>query len=131
MPRRPHEPPRVVQQGWRYHHLGIPTTVPRRGEVYMEDYGMYVTGFEESPYGIEWMRFEPGSPVHELVQHLPHIAFVVDDLEAALQDQELLSAISSPCAGCRVAMIVHDGAPVELMEFEEPTMDRGPCRACA
>jgi hypothetical protein len=30
---------------------------------------------------------------------------------------EILSAINSPSDGVRVAMIVSDGAPVELMEF--------------
>jgi hypothetical protein len=79
---------------------------------------MYVQGFETSPYGIEWMRFEPGSPISELIKTVPHVAFVVDDLEAALKDQEVLSEVSSPSEGVRVAMIIDNGAPVELMEFD-------------
>jgi hypothetical protein len=39
----------------KYHHLGIPTDVPREGETYLEKFEMYVSGYEESPYGIEWM----------------------------------------------------------------------------
>jgi len=43
--------------------------------------------------------------------------FEVDDLEAALVGKELIGEISSPSEGVRVAMIIDDGAPVELLEF--------------
>jgi hypothetical protein len=117
-PRSEHEPPAAVAEwGWRYHHMGIPTNTPRPGEVYLEEYGMYVSGFETSAYGVEWMRFEPGSPVSELIRTVPHIAFEVDDLDHALEDKELIGKPSSPMAGVRVAMILHNGMPVELLEF--------------
>jgi hypothetical protein len=118
--RQEHEPPvAVAEWGWRYHHLGIPIDVPRRGEIYLEQLGMYVSGFGTSPYGVEWMRFEPGSPVSELVQSVPHIAFEVDDLDRALDGKELIGEPSSPMEGVRVAMILHNGMPVELLEFSE------------
>ena len=115
--RKDHELPVVTARGWRYHHMGIPTDQPRAGERYLEHLGMYVSGFETSPYGIEWMRFEPGSPVSELVRTVPHIAFEVDDLDAEIEGKELLGEVSEPSEGVRVAMIVDDGAPVELLEF--------------
>ena len=101
----------------QYHHLGIPTTDKRPGEVYLSEFGMHVSGFEDSPYGIEWMRFESGSPIPELVQRVPHVAFQVDDLEEELEGKEILIAPNSPSPGVRVAFIVHDGAPIEFMEF--------------
>lgn len=114
------QPPKVIAAaGWRYHHLGIPTDVPRPDERYLEAFKMYVSGFEESPYGIEWMRFEDDSPVSELVRTVPHVAFEVPDLDAALQGKQLLSEISSPSPGVRVAMIVDNGAPIELIQFDE------------
>jgi hypothetical protein len=97
----------------------VPTDTSRPGEQYLEQYKMYVSGFETSPYGIEWMRFEPDSPVSELVKTVPHIAFEVDDLDAALVGKRILAEPSSPSAGVRVAMIVDDGAPVELLEFRK------------
>jgi hypothetical protein len=116
--RRDHELPlATARDGWRYHHLGVPTDTPRPGEQYLEQYKMYVSGFATSPYGIEWMRFEPDSPVSELVKTVPHIAFEVDDLDAALVGKQVLAEPSSPSAGVRVAMIIDDGAPVELLEF--------------
>ncbi|MCP4662541.1 MAG: hypothetical protein GY856_44665 [bacterium] len=97
--------------------MGIPTDTPREGERYLEQFKMYVSGFDTSPFGIEWMRFEPGSPISELIQTVPHLAFEVDDLDAELEGKELLSEVGSPSEGVRVAMIVDDGAPVELIEF--------------
>jgi hypothetical protein len=42
----------------KYHHVGIPTGIPGEDETYLEKYGMYVSGYEKNPYGVEWMRFE-------------------------------------------------------------------------
>lgn len=119
--RQDRDPPwAVAEWGWRYHHVGIPTTERRSDERYLEEYGMYVSGFTTSPFGVEWMRFEPSSPVHDLVRTVPHIAFEVDDLDRALEGQTLLGEPSSPSGGVRAAMIVHNGSPVELMEFAMP-----------
>jgi hypothetical protein len=113
-----HEPPpATAERGWRYHHLGIPTKIPREGETHLPQFGLFVSGFSTSPYGIEWMRFEPDSPISELIQTVPHIAFEVDNLEAALLGKEILTEPNSPSEGVRVAMILHDGAPIELIEF--------------
>ena len=82
---------------------------------------MAVEGFENSPFGIEWMRFEKDSPIHELVQRIPHIAFEVDDIALELKKHNLnvITQINSPGKGVRVAMIEHNGAPIELIEFEK------------
>ena len=118
--RQDHEPPIAISQmGWRYHHLGIPTSTPRPNERYIPHLKIYVSGFEESPYGVEWMRFEPDCQIHELIKTVPHLAFEVDNLETALIGQTLLGDVSSPSDGVRVAMIVDNGVPVELMEFQK------------
>lgn len=102
----------------RYHHLGIPTETPRPGERYLEDFKMYVSGYEDSPFGIEWMRFEEGSSVPELVRTVPHVAFEVEDLARAIEGHQLLIAPNSPSEGVNVAFIVHNGAPVEFLEID-------------
>ena len=79
--------------------------------------GVHVSGFETSPYGIEWIRFEPHCDVPEIVRSVPHIAFAVDDLDEALNGKEILIAPTEPSAGVRVAFILDDGAPIELLEF--------------
>jgi len=111
------QPEAIAVHGWRSHHIGIPTDVPRPGELYLERFKMYVSGFETSPCGIQWMRFEADSPVHALIKSVPHVAFEVDDLEAALEGKEILTPPNSPSEGVTVAMILDSGAPVELLEF--------------
>jgi len=63
------------------------------------------------------MRFEPDSPIHALIQSVPHIAFEVDDLDAAIRGKEILTEPNSPSEGVVVAMILDNGAPVELLQF--------------
>lgn len=115
-----HEPPPVIAQlGWRFHHVGIPTTVARADETHLDSFGLSVQGFSASPYGIEWMRFSDDSPLPEIIRTIPHVAFEVDDLDAALEGQNVIYPPGSPSEGVRSAMIVHNGAPVELICFRE------------
>ena len=102
----------------KYHHLGIPTTVPRPGEYYLSQFKVHIVGYETNPYGIEWMRYELDSPLPELVKTVPHIAFEVDDLEAELAGQEILIQPNSPSPGITVAFIVHNGTPIEFLKYD-------------
>ncbi len=116
--RRDDQPPIASRSwGWRYHHTGIPTRESREGEFYLPRFKMYVSGFPESPYGIEFMRFEADSPLPELIRKMPHVAFEVDDIEAALEGKDVLFPVTSPSTGVRSAMIVDRGCPIELIEF--------------
>jgi len=56
------------------------------------------------------MRFDPDAAYPKAVKTIPHVAFEVDDLAAALLGS----------AGVKVAMILDHGAPIELMEFAPP-----------
>jgi hypothetical protein len=113
-----HEPPPVVtEEGWRYHHMGIPTQSARPNEIHLPALKIHVSGFQTSPYGIQWMRFEPDAPYPEIVKTVPHVAFEVEDLAKALAGKDFLIAPNHPAEGVTVAMILSDGAPVELLEF--------------
>ncbi len=101
----------------KYHHIGIPTTERRPGERLVEGYATYVSGFETSEYGIEWMRFEAEAPIPELVRTVPHVAFEVDNLAAEIAGKEIIIAPNSPSPGVTVAFIAENGAPVELLQF--------------
>jgi hypothetical protein len=116
--RQGNEPPAAIaRNGWRYHHIGIPTQTPRPDEIHVTRLHIHVAGFETSPCGVQWMRFDPDAPYREAVKTIPHVAFEVDDLAAALIGQEILIPPNSPSAGVKVAMILDHGAPIELMEF--------------
>ena len=112
-----------MQANLKYHHIGIPTTERRAGEYYLEKFGMHVLGYEKSAYGVEWLRFDPESPLPEIVRTVPHVAFEVDDLDSALRDKEILIEPNSPSPGVRVAFIVENGAPIEFLEFEKPNIE--------
>jgi hypothetical protein len=113
------QPESIADWGWKYHHMGIPTSRIMPGEIYIPKYRMYVSGFSKSPFGVEWMRFEEGSPVNELIQKMPHIAFEVDDVAAELEKHHLnvISPPNSPSDLSVVAMIEYNGAVIELIEF--------------
>jgi len=120
--RKDFEPPVVVEKwGWKYHHIGIPTSEKRPKEKYIPHFKFYVSGFDKSPYGIEWMRFEKDSPIHKLIQRIPHIAFEVENLalELSKRNFKVLTKPNYPSDRVRVAMIEYNGAPIELIEFEK------------
>ncbi len=107
--------------GWKYHHMGVPTTEKRPEERYIPHLKFYVSGFETSPFGVEWMRFDSDCEMPEIIQRIPHLAFEVEDVHEALRraDFEILTAPNAPVEGITVAMILDNGAPIELISFSE------------
>ncbi|MCU0458110.1 MAG: hypothetical protein MUE37_03345 [Bacteroidales bacterium] len=119
-PREDFELPEAISSwGWQFHHLGIPTDIIMPDERYLPQFKFYVSGFQSSPFGVEWMRFEEDSPVKSLIQKVPHLAFEVKDLDLELKRHpfRILTTTNSPEEGVRVAFIEHNGAPIELIEF--------------
>jgi radical SAM superfamily enzyme YgiQ (UPF0313 family) len=111
----------ISQLGWQFHHLGVPTDQKMKGERYIPHLKMYVSGFETSPFGVEWMRFEKDCPLPVLVKTVPHPAFRVPVMDDVLRDMDVDVIVppNSPTDNIRVAMIIHNGCPVELMEFPD------------
>ena len=120
--RQDNEMPEAIDKwGWKYHHLGVPTKEKMPDERYLPQFKFYVSGFPTSPFGIEWMRFEADSPISSLTQTVPHLAFEVDDLDYELANRNfnVITEPNPPSEGIRVAMIEHNGALIELIEFEK------------
>jgi hypothetical protein len=115
------QPLAVKEWGWKYHHAGFPVSEPFPGERHIPELKIFVGGFEESPFGIEWMRFEEGSTVPEIIKNVPHLAFEVDSIDYELKERKLkiITEPNSPSEGVKVAMVEHNGAPVELIEFRK------------
>jgi len=99
-----------------FHHFGVPSTTPHDNESYIADAKVYVTDPEQHPYRVEFLRFELDSPLPEAVRTTPHAAFLVDDLEAALDGEEVVIAPFDATAELRCAFIVDGPAVIELME---------------
>ena len=109
----------------KYNHIGIPTTERFEGEIDLPHLKMTVSDHLNNPFGIQWQRYWPDAPYPELVRSVPHVAFVVDDLAAAIEGQKVLIAPNSPSEGLTVAFIEVNGAPVELMQYDndaQPTI---------
>jgi hypothetical protein len=101
----------------KYDHIGIPTTIKRPGERYLSQFKMYVSGYEESIYKIEWMRFEPESKLPEIIKTIPHVAFEVDDLAEAIKGKKVIIKPNRPSEKVMVAFIEENNAPVELIQY--------------
>jgi hypothetical protein len=100
----------------QYLHFGVPTTQEKNWSGYIADLGVHVTDPSADPYGIEWLKFDANSPMHELIQTRSHAAFAVDDLEAAIVGKTVILPPFSPMPGFRIAFIDNDGAVIELAE---------------
>jgi len=103
----------------KYNHLGIPTTSQFEGEIELPDLKMTVSDHENNPFGIQWQRYWKDAPYPELVKTVPHVAFEVDNLEAAIEGKKILIQPNSPSEGLWVAFIEVNGAPIELMQYDK------------
>ena len=101
-----------------FHHIGLPTDERQAGEAYVEDTKVWVTRPEDHPYRVEYLRFEADSPVRGPIRDQPHVAFRVEDMETALETEEVILEPFSPMEGLTVAFFMKDGAVFEYMQFE-------------
>jgi len=46
---------------------------------------IWCTDHESNPFGIQWMKYDEGCGLPELVCTVAHVAFEVDDLQEALR----------------------------------------------
>ncbi|MCL2744675.1 MAG: hypothetical protein FWE67_12565 [Planctomycetaceae bacterium] len=83
---------------------------------FIEPLGVSVTPPDADPHQIEWLFFEDNSPMHKDIQTKNHIAFQVDDLDAAVKGYNVICQPFSAGPGVRLAFIENDGAVIELME---------------
>ncbi|MCP3966621.1 MAG: hypothetical protein GY750_14105 [Lentisphaerae bacterium] len=103
---------------YKYHHIGIPTDEKRKGEKYSSTFKMYSYSNPESRFNVEWHRFEKDSTLPDLIKKLPHVAFKVDDISKALENQKVIFGPYFPFEGFCVAIIEDDGAPIELIQTD-------------
>ena len=102
----------------RYNHIGIPTTERFDGEINLPRLKITVSDHANNPFGIQWQRYWQDAPYPEIVKRIPHVAFEVDDLDAALIGNKVIIQPNSPSTGVMVAFIEVNGAPVELMQID-------------
>ena len=102
-----------------FSHVGMITEEPKPGETFVEATRVWITNFVEHPYHVEWLRFEPDSPVRGKLRSEPHVAYRVDSIEQASGGMTVLMEPFVPLEGVRVGFYeTADGAVVELMEYK-------------
>ena len=100
-----------------FSHVGIPTTKIHPKEKHNEGGGFYVTDFNESSSRVEWLRCEDHCGLPDVLQRTAHVAFVVEDLEKALEGADILLDPMMASDELKIAFVIEDGAPVELMQY--------------
>jgi len=103
-----------------FDHIGLITETKKPNESWVEATRVWVTDYHDHPHRIEWLRYEPDSPVEGPVRERPHIGFKVQSLEEASQG---MKALLEPFdVGFAVVGFYEseDGAVVEFMQYKEP-----------
>ena len=103
----------------QFDHIGLITTEKKPGERYIEATKVWVTDMANHPFHVEWLRFEPDSPVQGPVREKPHVAFRVDSIAEAAKGLKVL--IEPFDAGIATVAFFEsdDGAVVEFMEYHK------------
>lgn len=105
----------------RFDHIGLVTTERKEGERWVEATRVWVTSPRAHPFHIEWLRYEPDSPVRGLLRTDPHVAYRVDDVRAAVTGHRVLLAPFDVGDGfATVAFVDVGGVVVEFMQYANP-----------
>jgi hypothetical protein len=99
-----------------FDHIGLPSDVKRPNEMWVGSTRVWVTAPTESPDMIEYLRYEPDSPVTGPLRTGPHLCFRVDDLEQEIEGAEIILPPFKPNEFLTVAFIYRDGVVWEFME---------------
>lgn len=104
---------------YEFSHIGIPTTEEKNWDGFYEPAKVHYTEFDKDKYKVEWVKFEADSPWPKMVTTMPHLAYLVDNIEEAIKGKDILVAPYSPKEGIRVTFIAHNGSPIEFTEVKE------------
>ncbi len=100
---------------YTFHHFGIPLQDGVHEGVHSASAGMYTTD-NPGKFRVQWHRFTDDSPLHPLLKTVPHVAFKVDDLQRAIEGEEVILGPYEPIDDYFVAVINDAGVPIELIQ---------------
>ena len=105
----------------RFDHIGLVTSEKKPGERWVEATRVWVTSPRAHPFHIEWLRYEPDSPVTGPLRTQPHVAYRVVDVHTAIRGQRvLLEPFAVGDGFVTVAFVDHEGVVVEFMQYANP-----------
>ena len=105
-----------------FDHVGLITDEKKPGESWVEATRVWVTNPRAHSCNVEWLRFEPDSPVTGPLRTDPHVAYRVADVHRAIEGHEVLAEPFDPSGTgfVTVAFALVDGAVVEFMQYANP-----------
>ena len=104
----------------KFEHIGLVTDEKKAGEDFVESTRVWVTNPKEHPFHVEWLRYEPDSPVTGPVRERCHVAYSVESLAEATKGLKVLLEPFEVGGFARVGFYEYqDGTVVELMEYLE------------
>src|SRR5436305_1169582 len=105
----------------RFDHVGLITEERKPGASWVEATRVWVTSPRAHPFNVEWLRFEPDSPVTGLLRTEPHVAYRVEDIRSAIEGHSMLAEPFDVGNGfVTVAFVDVDGAVIEFMQYANP-----------
>ncbi len=102
----------------KFHHIGLPTDEKQPNEMWVEDTRVWVTDPDDHPYKVEFLRYEPDSPVTGPIRDLPHICFVTDDYKREIEGKEVILGPFRPDDTRWVVFVLQDGIAFEYMQYD-------------
>ena len=106
-----------------FDHVGLWTTEPQAGEFWVEFSKFWVTNPRAHPQRVEYLRplakpdVSPAERGLWMLWNRAHVAYRVENLAEALQDEEVIFGPFDPGGFGHVAFILKEGAVLEYMEY--------------
>lgn len=108
----------------RFDHIGLITTTPQPDEHWVEATRVWVTSPRAHPANVEYLRYEPDTPVTSRLRTDPHVAYRVDDVHAAVRGRTVVAEPFDVGDGfVTVAFVIVDEVILEFMQYANPDED--------
>ncbi len=102
-----------------FDHVGFVTDEKKDNEDWVESTRVWVTNPKAHPLNVEWLRYEPDSPVTGPVRERAHVSYRVDSIDEASKGMKVLIEPFFANEQLRVGFFEYkDGSVVEFMEYQ-------------
>ena len=105
-----------------FDHVGIPTTEKKPGETFVAATRVWITNAHRHPFRVEWLRYEPDSPVRGPLREQPHVGYSVESAEDIKKLSKGMKVLLEPFdAGFAVAGFYQtaDGVNIEFVWWRQ------------
>jgi hypothetical protein len=102
-----------------FDHIGIVTDEKKPGEIFIAPTRVWITDFQKHPFRVEWLRYEPDTPVTGPVRQGPHLAYRVKSIAEASRGMKCLLEPFDVGFAVVAFYQADDGAVIEFMEYKE------------